>query len=70
MMRSEPVVYATPPQAAGAVESLQEILGVRILHAYHQLQRARADGNYAAICRWRTQVDNLLDRWNQIKAAS
>ena len=47
--------------------SLQQTLGGPILHAYHELQRARADGNYAAICRWQREVDKLLDRWNEIK---
>jgi hypothetical protein len=61
------MVYANPPQT-GAVELIQQNLGVRIRHAYIQLQHARSEGNDAAICRWRTQIDNLLDRWNEIKS--
>jgi hypothetical protein len=67
MMRSEPMKYANPPQTS-AVELIQQSLGVRIRHAHNQLQHARSDGNYAAVCRWRTQIDNLLDRWNEIRA--
>lgn len=33
----------------------------RIYRAYQQLQRARADGNYECIVKWKSRVDELLD---------
>lgn len=42
-------------------DAFDAALSRRIYRAYQNLQRARVDGNYARIVRWKLRVDELLD---------
>jgi hypothetical protein len=48
---------------ASRATSSETLLNRRIYRAYANLQRARIDGSYAAIVKWTTRMDELLDHY-------
>jgi hypothetical protein len=56
------------PRHSGPTRSPHPALERRIFDAYQEVKRARRDGDYAAICGWMSEVDNLLDRGAELNA--
>ena len=56
------------PRSGGPIISPDHALERRIFDAYQEVKRARRDGDYAAICGWMSEVDQLLDRGAELNA--
>jgi hypothetical protein len=56
------------PRSGGPIISPDHALERRIFDAYQEVKRARRDGDYATICGWMSEVDNLLDRCAELHA--